>query len=111
WMKDRKRLVQIKSGNVRYYVNREQCRCAMLRNGTLQIQRLEKGDSGKYTVTLYQQDGKLQAEENTVLFVQGERKSLRFACPFLSFSEPVPQPNLTAECRNKSVSVKCEVKW
>ncbi|KAM4904884.1 uncharacterized protein FYW23_016260 [Sylvia borin] len=95
WMKHRQRLVQTKNKNVKYFVNRERCRCAMLRNGTLQIQRLEKGDSGNYTVMVYQQDGKLKAEENTVLFVQ----------------EPVPQPNLTAECRNKSVSVKCEVKW
>ncbi|NXB80806.1 CD2 protein, partial [Donacobius atricapilla] len=110
WMKDRQRIVQIKGRNVKYFVNRVQCRCAMLRNGTLEIQRLEKGDSGNYTVTVYQQDGKLVAEENIMFFVQGERNSLRRACPFPSFSEPIPQPNLTSECRNKSVSVKCEVK-
>lgn len=44
----------------------------MLRNGTLQIQRLAKEDSGNYTVVVYQKDGKLKAEENTTLFVQGE---------------------------------------
>lgn len=44
----------------------------MLRNGTLQIQRLEKEDSGNYMVTVYQQDGKLKAEENIMFLVQGE---------------------------------------
>lgn len=38
------------------------------------------------------------------------RNHLRCACPFSSFSEPVPQPILSAECRNKTVSIKCEVK-
>ncbi|XP_039912420.2 T-cell surface antigen CD2 [Hirundo rustica] len=94
WMRGRQRLVQMKGKNARHFVNKERCRCAILRNGTLQIQRLEKEDSGNYTVVIYQQDGKLQAEENIMFFVQ----------------EPVPQPILTGECRNKSLSVKCEVK-
>ncbi|XP_048151440.1 T-cell surface antigen CD2 [Corvus hawaiiensis] len=94
WTKGGQRLVQIKNDRTRHYVNKDQCRCAMLRNGTLQIQRLEKADSGNYTVLVYQQDGRLKAEENIMFFVQ----------------EPVPQPILNAECRNKSVSVKCEVK-
>lgn len=72
WTKGRQRLVQVKDGNVKYLVNKEQCRCAMLRNGTLQIQRLEKEDSGNYMVTVYQQDGKLKAEENIMFLVQGE---------------------------------------
>lgn len=72
WTKGRQRLVQVKDGHVRYFVNKEQCRCAMLRNGTLQIQRLEKEDSGNYMVTVYQQDGKLKAEENIMFLVQGE---------------------------------------
>ncbi|XP_066064243.1 T-cell surface antigen CD2-like isoform X2 [Chamaea fasciata] len=93
-MKGRQRLVQVKGTNVKYFVNREQCRCAVFRNRTLQIQRLEKGDSGNYTVVVYQQDGKLEAEENTMVFVQ----------------EPVPQPILTGDCGNKTVSVRCEVK-
>lgn len=38
------------------------------------------------------------------------KNHLRHACPFSSFSEPVPQPILSAECTNKIVSVKCEVK-
>lgn len=38
------------------------------------------------------------------------RNHLRCACPFSSFSERVPQPILTAECRNKTVFVKCEAK-
>uniref|UniRef100_A0A8C3J2L5 T-cell surface antigen CD2 n=1 Tax=Calidris pygmaea TaxID=425635 RepID=A0A8C3J2L5_9CHAR len=38
------------------------------------------------------------------------RNQIRRACPFSSFSEPVPQPILSFECRNKNVSVKCEVK-
>ncbi|NXI21603.1 CD2 protein, partial [Sterrhoptilus dennistouni] len=109
WTKGRQRLVQVKDGKVRYFVNKEQCRCAILRNGTLQIQRLEKEDSGSYMVTVYQQDGKLKAEENIMFFVQGE-KSLRCACLFPSFSDPVPQPILSGDCVNKSVSVKCEVK-
>ncbi|KAF4797935.1 T-cell surface antigen CD2 [Turdus rufiventris] len=65
----------------------------MLRNGTLQIQRLEKEDSGNYTVMVYR-DGKLKAEENTMFFVQ----------------EPVPQPILISQCGKKNVSVKCETK-
>ncbi|XP_063275420.1 T-cell surface antigen CD2 isoform X2 [Prinia subflava] len=84
----------MKGTSSRHFVNKEQCRCAILRNGSLQIQRLRKEDSGDYSVVVYQQDGKLKVEENIMLFVQ----------------EPVPQPNLTSECRNKSVSVKCEVK-
>ncbi|XP_009814686.1 T-cell surface antigen CD2 [Gavia stellata] len=94
WLKDRKRLLQIKDKKVKYYVNKDQCRCKILLNGTLQIERVAKEDSGKYTVTVYQQDGKLKAEEDTMFIVQ----------------EPVPQPVLSAECMNKTVSVKCEVK-
>lgn len=71
WTKGGQRLVQLRGTNTKYFVNREQCRCAMLRNGTLQIQRLQKEDSGNYTVMVYQ-DGKLKAEENTIFFVQGE---------------------------------------
>ncbi|TRZ23344.1 hypothetical protein HGM15179_003761 [Zosterops borbonicus] len=66
----------------------------MIWNGTLQIQRLEKEDSGNYMVTVYQRDGKLKAEENIMFLVQ----------------DPVPQPILTGDCVNKSVSVKCEAK-
>ncbi|XP_009090914.2 T-cell surface antigen CD2 [Serinus canaria] len=94
WRRGGQRLVQVKDNRAKHFVNKEQCRCAILRNGTLQIQRLEKEDSGNYTVMVYQKDGKLKAEENIMLFVQ----------------EPVPQPILIAECRNKSVSVKCEAK-
>ncbi|NWY17578.1 CD2 protein, partial [Aphelocoma coerulescens] len=111
WTKGGQRLVQIKNGRTRHYVNKDQCRCAMLRNGTLQIQRLEKADSGNYTVLVYQQDGKLKAEENIMFFVQGfQKEKACHMCSFPSFSEPVPQPILSAECRNKNVSVKCEVK-
>ncbi|XP_030812608.1 T-cell surface antigen CD2-like [Camarhynchus parvulus] len=94
WRRGPERLVQIRENRAKHFVNKEQCRCAILRNGTLQIQRLQKEDSGRYTVQVYQKDGQLKAEENTMLFVQ----------------EPVPQPVLMAECRNKSVSVKCEAK-
>nr|XP_031361721.1 T-cell surface antigen CD2 [Lonchura striata domestica] len=94
WTRGGQRLVQIKDNKTKHFVNKEQCRCAILRNGTLQIQRVEKVDSGNYTVMVYQKDGKLKAEENVIFFVQ----------------EPVPQPVLIAECRNKSVSVKCEAK-
>lgn len=38
------------------------------------------------------------------------RNHLRCACPFSSFSGPVPQPILSAECMNKTIFVKCEVK-
>ncbi|XP_032908256.1 T-cell surface antigen CD2 isoform X2 [Catharus ustulatus] len=93
WNKGGQRLVQLRGTNTKYFVNREQCRCAMLRNGTLQIQRLQKEDSGNYTVMVYQ-DGKLKAEEKTIFFVQ----------------EPVPQPILTFRCGKKNVSVKCEAK-
>ncbi|KFV05847.1 hypothetical protein N340_14106, partial [Tauraco erythrolophus] len=110
WLRDRQRLLQITDKKVKYYVNKGQCRCKILINGTLQIEKVMKEDSGKYTVMVYQQDGKLKAVEDTMLIVQGERNHLRRACPFSSFSEPVPQPILSAECVNKTVAVKCEVK-
>ncbi|KFQ57322.1 hypothetical protein N333_05143, partial [Nestor notabilis] len=110
WVKNRKRLLQIKDRKVKYYVNKEQCRCKIFLNGTLQIEQAVKEDSGQYTVTVYEQDGKLKAEEHTMFIVQGERNHLRSACPFSSFSEPVPQPILSAECVNKTISIKCEVK-
>ncbi|XP_076184969.1 T-cell surface antigen CD2 [Aptenodytes patagonicus] len=94
WLKDRKRLLQIKDKTVKYYVNKDQCRCKIFLNGTLQIERVMKEDSGKYTVTVYQENGKLKAEEDTMFIIQ----------------EPVPQPILSGECMNKTVSVKCEVK-
>ncbi|KFP60545.1 hypothetical protein N322_00676, partial [Cariama cristata] len=110
WTRDGTRLLQIKDNKVKYYVNKEQCRCKIFVNGTLQIQQVVKEDSGKYRVTVYQQNGKLKAEEDTMFIVQGERNNLRCTCPFSSFSDPVPQPILSAECMNKTVSVKCEVK-
>ncbi|KGL97302.1 hypothetical protein N301_07177, partial [Charadrius vociferus] len=109
WLRDRNKLLQIKDNKVKYYAKKEQCRCKVFLNGTLQIQQVVKEDSGKYKVTVYEPDGRLKAEEYTMFIVQGERNHLRCACPF-SFSEPVPQPILSAECRNKTVSVKCEVK-
>ncbi|XP_014738325.1 PREDICTED: T-cell surface antigen CD2 [Sturnus vulgaris] len=93
WTKSRQRLVQLKGNITKYFVNKEQCRCTMLRNGTLQIQHLGKEDGGNYTVMVYQ-DGKLKAEENIAFFVQ----------------EPVPQPVLIFKCGNKNISVKCEAK-
>ncbi|KAF1491306.1 hypothetical protein FQV08_0014382, partial [Pygoscelis antarcticus] len=110
WLRDRKRLLQIKDKTVKYYVNKDQCRCKIFLNGTLQIERVVKEDSGKYTVTVYQEDGKLNAEEDIMFIIQGERNHLRHACPLSSFSEPVPQPILSGECMNKTVSVTCEVK-
>ncbi|XP_065514369.1 T-cell surface antigen CD2 [Caloenas nicobarica] len=94
WLRDRKKLLQLKDSKVKYYVNRDQCRCKIFLNGTLQIERVVKEDSGKYTVTVYQKDGKLSAEEDKTFIVQ----------------EPVAQPILSFECINKSASVKCEVK-
>ncbi|XP_010185249.1 PREDICTED: T-cell surface antigen CD2 [Mesitornis unicolor] len=94
WLRNRTRLLQIKDRKVKYYVNKDQCRCKILLNGTLQIERLVKEDSGQYTVIVYQQDGKLMTEADTMLIVQ----------------EPVPQPILSAECLNKTLSVKCELK-
>ncbi|XP_010118954.1 PREDICTED: T-cell surface antigen CD2 [Chlamydotis macqueenii] len=94
WLRDRKMLLQIKEKTVKYYVNKDQCRCKLFLNGTLQIKQVGKEDSGKYTVSVYQKDGKLKAEEVKMLIVQ----------------EPVPQPIISAECMNKTVSVKCEVK-
>ncbi|KAM6146786.1 T-cell surface antigen CD2 [Phoenicopterus ruber ruber] len=94
WLRDRNKLLQIKDNKVKYYVNKDQCRCKIFPNGTLQIKQVMKEDSGKYTVTVYQEDGKLKAEEDTIFTVQ----------------EPVPQPVLSAECMNKNISVKCEVK-
>uniref|UniRef100_A0A8D0F8G4 Immunoglobulin I-set domain-containing protein n=1 Tax=Strix occidentalis caurina TaxID=311401 RepID=A0A8D0F8G4_STROC len=72
WLKDRKKLIQIKDKKVKYYVNKEQCRCKIFLNGTLQIEQVVKEDSGKYTVTVYHQDGKLNREEDTMFIVQGE---------------------------------------
>ncbi|KAM6140875.1 T-cell surface antigen CD2 [Pterocles gutturalis] len=94
WLRDRTRLLQIKDGKVKYYMNKDQCRCKVFLNGTLQIEQVVKEDSGKYRVTVYQKDGKLKAEEDTMLIVQ----------------ELVPQPILSAECMNKTIYVKCEVK-
>uniref|UniRef100_A0A672U5B0 Immunoglobulin I-set domain-containing protein n=1 Tax=Strigops habroptila TaxID=2489341 RepID=A0A672U5B0_STRHB len=72
WVKDRKRLLQLKDRKVKYYVNKEQCRCKIFLNGTLHIEQVVKEDSGQYTVTVYEQDGKLKAEEHTMFIVQGE---------------------------------------
>ncbi|KFU99686.1 hypothetical protein N339_07739, partial [Pterocles gutturalis] len=110
WLRDRTRLLQIKDGKVKYYMNKDQCRCKVFLNGTLQIEQVVKEDSGKYRVTVYQKDGKLKAEEDTMLIVQGERNHFKCACPFSCFSELVPQPILSAECMNKTIYVKCEVK-
>ncbi|XP_017686213.1 PREDICTED: T-cell surface antigen CD2 [Lepidothrix coronata] len=93
WKRDGQRLVQLKDNDVKYFVNKDQCRCKILQNGTLQIRQVVKGDSGNYTVTVYERDGKWKAEEKTSFFVQ----------------EPVPQPILSTECMNRTVSVKCEV--
>ncbi|NXE33946.1 CD2 protein, partial [Ptilorrhoa leucosticta] len=109
WTKGGQRLIQRKNNSARHFVNKVQCRCEMLQNGTLQIEHLVKEDSGNYRVMVYGKDGKLKAEENIMFFVQGETMS-HVACSFPSFPEPVPQPILSAECRNKNVSVKCEVK-
>ncbi|KAM6309944.1 T-cell surface antigen CD2 [Aegotheles albertisi] len=94
WWRDGMKLLQIKDKKVKYYVNKNECRCNILLNGTLQIESVVKKDSGKYMVRVYQQDGTLKAEEDTMFIVQ----------------DPVPQPILSAECTNKTVSVKCEVK-
>ncbi|KFQ02209.1 hypothetical protein N329_09923, partial [Haliaeetus albicilla] len=113
WLRDSKKLLRIKDKKVKYYVNKDQCRCKIFLNGTLQIEQVMKEDSGNYTVTVYQQDGKLKAEEVMNLVVQAVGTSMLAAgraCPFSSFSEPVPQPILSAECMNKTISVKCEVK-
>ncbi|KFO08259.1 hypothetical protein N312_04068, partial [Balearica regulorum gibbericeps] len=110
WLKDKKKMLQLKNNSVKYYVNKEQCRCKILPNGTLQIDQVVKEDSGNYMVTVYQEDGKLKAEEAIMFIVQGERNHFRCACPFSSFSDPVPQPVLSAQCVNKTASVMCEVK-
>ncbi|KFP70556.1 hypothetical protein N310_11546, partial [Acanthisitta chloris] len=110
WKRDGQSLIQMKDNILKYYVNKNVCRCKILPNGTLQIQQVEKKDSGNYTGTAYRKDGKWIAEEHIMFFVQGERNHLRCACPFSLFSEPVPQPILSAECVNKTVFVKCEVK-
>lgn len=72
WLRDRIKLLQIKDNNVKYYANKEQCRCKVFLNGTLQIQQLVKEDSGKYKVTVYEPDGRLKTEEYTMIIVQGE---------------------------------------
>ncbi|XP_010311561.1 T-cell surface antigen CD2 isoform X1 [Balearica regulorum gibbericeps] len=94
WLKDKKKMLQLKNNSVKYYVNKEQCRCKILPNGTLQIDQVVKEDSGNYMVTVYQEDGKLKAEEAIMFIVQ----------------DPVPQPVLSAQCVNKTASVMCEVK-
>ncbi|XP_064008208.1 T-cell surface antigen CD2 [Pogoniulus pusillus] len=94
WLRGRNKLLRLNNRTVRYYVPRDQCRCKIFLNGTLQIENVVKEDSGSYTVTVYLENGKLVAEEQTALVVL----------------EPVPQPILSAECINKTASVKCEVK-
>lgn len=78
WRKGTQRLVQIRDNKTKPFVSKEKCRCAILRNGTLQIQRLEKEDSGNYTVQVYDKDGQLKAEGSIMLFVQGEFLSLPY---------------------------------
>ncbi|KAK2529829.1 Cd2 [Columba livia] len=73
WLRDRKKLLQLKDNKVKYYVNKDQCRCKVFLNGTLRIERVVKEDSGKYTVTVYQKDGKLSAEEDKTFIVQATR--------------------------------------
>ncbi|XP_068000944.1 T-cell surface antigen CD2 [Melanerpes formicivorus] len=93
WLRGRNKLLRLKSKTVTYYETREQCRCKIFPNGTLQIQNVVKEDSGNYTVNVYAENGKLKAEEKKMLIVL----------------EPVPQPILSAECINQTASVKCEV--
>ncbi|XP_010222856.1 PREDICTED: T-cell surface antigen CD2 [Tinamus guttatus] len=93
WSRDQK-LLQIKDKKPKYYVNKDQCRCMIFLNGTLKIQQLVESDSGKYSVVVYDHDGKFKTEEKTMLIVQ----------------EPVPQPDLTVNCTNKSMLVRCEGK-
>ncbi|XP_072199991.1 T-cell surface antigen CD2 isoform X1 [Excalfactoria chinensis] len=94
WRRDNERLLQIKDKKIQYYVDKMQCRCKVLLNGTLRIERLVKEDSGIYKVSAYDKKGKLKADETIVLIVL----------------EPVPQPILNAECINKTLYVKCTVK-
>ncbi|KAM6290415.1 T-cell surface antigen CD2 [Porphyrio hochstetteri] len=94
WLRDQEKFIQIKDSTVKYFAIKNQCRCKLHINGTLEIQRVVKEDSGKYTVKVYGKDGKFKAEQETTFIVQ----------------DPVPQPILSAECVNKTVSVKCEVK-
>lgn len=72
WVRNGIRLLQIKDKQVKYYENKVRCRCKIFPNGTLQIEQVVKEDSGKYTVTVYEPDGKLKAEEHTAFIVQGE---------------------------------------
>ncbi|XP_042666968.1 T-cell surface antigen CD2 [Centrocercus urophasianus] len=94
WSRDNKRLLEMKDKKIKYYVEKTQCRCKVLLNGTLRIERLVKEDSGIYKVSAYDKNGKLKANETIVLIVL----------------EPVPQPILNAECINKTLYVKCTVK-
>ncbi|XP_010719918.1 T-cell surface antigen CD2 isoform X2 [Meleagris gallopavo] len=94
WTRGNERLLQMKDKKIKYYVEKMQCRCKVLLNGTLRIERLVKEDSGIYKVSAYDKNGKLKANETTVLIVL----------------EPVPQPILNAECINKTLYVKCTVK-
>ncbi|OXB59864.1 hypothetical protein ASZ78_009320 [Callipepla squamata] len=94
WSRGNERLLQIKDKKINYYVEKVRCRCKVLLNGTLRIERLVKEDSGIYKVAAYDKNGKLKADETIVLIVL----------------EPVPQPILNAECINKTLYVKCAVK-
>ncbi|XP_015153687.2 T-cell surface antigen CD2 isoform X1 [Gallus gallus] len=94
WSRGNEKLLQIKDKKIKYYVEKTRCRCKVLLNGTLRIERLVKEDSGIYKVSAYDKNGKLKADETVVLIVL----------------EPVPQPILSAECINKTLYVKCTVK-
>ncbi|NXJ08976.1 CD2 protein, partial [Odontophorus gujanensis] len=109
WSRGNERILQIKDKKINYYVEKVRCRCKVLLNGTLRIEQLVKEDSGIYKVTAYDKNGKLKADETIVLIVLGERNNIRPVSP-ISFSEPVPQPILNAECINKTLHVKCAVK-
>jgi len=72
WSRGNEKLLQIKDKKIKYYVEKTRCRCKVLLNGTLRIERLVKEDSGIYKVSAYDKNGKLKADETVVLIVLGE---------------------------------------
>ncbi|XP_005313398.2 T-cell surface antigen CD2-like isoform X1 [Chrysemys picta bellii] len=92
WLKNILPLTKGKGSVVKYYKDKE--KYEQFPNGTLKIDHLVEEDSGNYKVTVYNDTGSLQVEENLILSVQ----------------EMVTKPEIKWTCSQKSIKVTCEVK-
>ncbi|XP_075765337.1 T-cell surface antigen CD2 isoform X2 [Pelodiscus sinensis] len=91
WYKDNSVIMKLKNNDITNYMKKEAYN--MSQNGTLQIHRLVKEDSGNYKVQVYNVEGKLKMEKNFHLIIQ----------------DHVSKPKITWTCSKKTVKVICEV--